>query len=148
VIVELHLPQPFTPLEHTADAGVEVHGASAAEALARLVLALAQLESGGGAVEATVERELAVPAADELAVVAIDLLRAVHALFVLEQLIPASVAVLELDESCGARVRLRLGLRDPARHGEGLDVKAVTYHAMALGPDGAGGFVARAVVDL
>ncbi len=46
------LPQPFQDLDHIADVGVAVEGASAEEALARLVLAFAfaALLAGGGSV--------------------------------------------------------------------------------------------------
>ena len=55
IAVRYALPQPYRDLDHTADAGVEVEGASADEALARLVLAEAALLAGGATVE--VERE-------------------------------------------------------------------------------------------
>jgi len=146
-MLELELPQPFTALSHTADAGVEVRGATAAEALARLVLAYAQLVTGGGAVDREVERDLTLPGGAGLAVLAVDVVRAAHQLWVLERLVPAVVAVLELDEQ-GARLRLGLGSYVPERHGEGLDVKAITYHAARLAPEPDGSWVARVIVDI
>lgn len=146
-MVELELPQPFVSLCHTADAGVEVRGVTAAHALARLVLAYAQLVSGGGAVDRETERELTLPGGAGLAVLAVDVVRAAHGLWVLERLVPAAVAVLELDER-GAHLRLRLGSYVPERHGEGLDVKAVTYHAARLAKETDGSWVARVIVDI
>jgi SHS2 domain-containing protein len=145
--VELELPQPFVTLSHTADTGVEVRGASAAEALARLVLAYAQLVAGDGAVERVVERELTVAGGGGFAVLAVDVVRAAHALWVLERLVPATVAVVDLDEA-QARLHLGLGPYSAERHGEGLDVKAITYHAACLAPEPDGSWVARVIVDI
>lgn len=146
-MVELELPQPFETVSHTADTGVEVRGATADETLARLVLAYAQLVSGGGAVDRDVERELAVAGGAGLAVLAVDVVRAVHTLWVLERLVPAAVGVLAFDEG-GARLHLRLGAYVPERHGEGLDVKAVTYHAARLAAEADGSWLARVIVDI
>lgn len=145
---ELEIPQPYTALAHTADAGVEVYGADAADTLARLVLALAQSLTADAGIEATTTRELVVEGGTDLSVIAIDALRAVHALWALEGLVPAAVGVLDLDEARGARLRLRLGPFDLERHGEGLDIKAVTYHAMHFAEAAAGGFIARAIFDI
>jgi hypothetical protein len=58
--VRYELPQPFQDLDHTADVGVAVEGASAEETLARLVLALAALLAGGGPVVLARDERLAV----------------------------------------------------------------------------------------
>ncbi len=146
-MLELASPQPYETVSHTADTGVEVRGATAEEALARLVLALAQVVTGGEPVDATVTRELTVAGGADLAVIAVDVLRAVHGLWTVERLVPSAVAVLEVSETAGARVRLALGAFDRERCAEGLDVKAVTYHRMQLAPAG-GGWVGRAIFDI
>ncbi len=146
-MLELASPQPYATVSHTADTGVEVRGASAEEALARLVLAFAQVVTGDGPVAATGARELSVPGGVDLATIAVDVLRAVHGLWALERLVPARAAVLELSPAGGARVRLALGPFDPERHAEGLDVKAVTYHGSRLDA-AAGEWVARVIFDI
>ncbi len=146
-MLELASPQPYEIVSHTADTGVAVRGATAEEALARLVLAFAQVVTGGERVEATVRRELEVPGGADLAVIAIDLLRAVHGLWTVERLVPSAVAVVALSEAAGALVRRALGAVDRERHAEGLDVKAVTYHRMQLAPAD-GGWVGRAIFDI
>lgn len=139
------LPQPFRDLDHVADVAVEVDGASAEEALARLVLAEAALLAGGGAVRA--EREAIVTAAGpDLRARAVGLLRELLFRFATEGLLAAwcEVEALGPDE---ARVRVGLGRRDAALHGEGLDLKAVTWHLAAL-EEAAGRWMGRAVFDI
>lgn len=139
------LPQPYEDLGHTADVGVAVRGASAEEALARLVLAFGALVAGGG--DVPVEREERIAAGGgPLAHTAIAVLRELVYRFATERLVPAACEVVRLDER-GADVRVGFGRYDPARHAEGADVKAVTYHAARLEPDG-GGWRAQAVFDV
>jgi SHS2 domain-containing protein len=134
--VRLALPQPFEDLEHTADVGVRVEGATAEEALARLVLAQAALLAGGGAVTASREARIEV-AAGRLEEAAVELLRELLFRFATARALPAWCEVERLDGS-GAAIRVGLGDWDPALHGEGVDIKAVTWHAARLerAPDG------------
>ena len=140
------LPQPFETVDHTADTGVRVAGASAEEALARLVLAHAQLLAGGEPVEIERSAELDIPGADDLALVGVDVLRELNRLFCVERSIVASV---EIQEISGERVRLRLelGTYDPERHSEGVDIKAVTFHAAELREQG-DAWVAQVLFDI
>ena len=128
------LPQAYEDLAHTADVGVRVRGATAEEALARLALALGTLLAGGG--EAPPEREERVAVAGGP-----GLFR-----FATERLIPAEVEVHRAGED-GAEATVAFARYDPVRHGEGTDVKAVTWHAARLEPEGAG-WVAQAVLDI
>lgn len=121
------LPQPYREIPHTADVGVAVEGASADEALARLVLALSALLAGGGAVPVEREEEVEVPAGADPAQTAVALLRELLFRFATERLLAGACEVLRLDRS-GARLRVGFGRYDPERHAEGADVKAVTYH--------------------
>ena len=139
------LPQPYDDLEHTADAGVRVAGATAEEALARLVLAYAALVAGGGALAAERDERIAV-AGTEPAGAAIDLLRELHYRFTTERLLPAWCEPLRISAG-GAEVRVGLGRWDPERHAEGLDIKAVTRHAARF-EETADGWRAQAVFDI
>jgi SHS2 domain-containing protein len=121
------LPQPYREVPHTADVGVAVKGASAAEALARLVLALGALLAGGGEVLVEREEELSVPAGADLAQTAVASLRELLYRFAVERLVPGACEILRLDAG-GAALRVGFGRYDPERHGEGVDIKAVTYH--------------------
>lgn len=144
--MRLALPQPYEDLGHTADVGVRVRGGTAEEALARLVLAYAQLLAGGGAVAPEREERLAVPAAGDAVLAAIALLRELLFRFATERLVPAACEVLRAGPG-GAEAIVAFGRYDPELHGEGQDLKAVTYHAARLAPEG-GGWVAQAVFDI
>jgi SHS2 domain-containing protein len=63
-----------------------------------------------------------------------------------ERAVATDVEIVSVDER-GAVAVVGFGRRDPERHAEGADVKAVTRHAARLEPD-AGGWVAQAVLDI
>jgi SHS2 domain-containing protein len=138
-------PQPFEDLGHTADAGVRVRGGSAEEALARLVLAMGQLLSGGAGVEPRREVLVEVRGGPGLAGTAVALLREVLYRCATEKVVPAACDVLRVDER-GAEARVVFGPLEAAHDG-GLDLKAVTRHAARLEPDGEG-WTGQAVFDV
>jgi SHS2 domain-containing protein len=140
------LPQAYEDLGHTADVGVRVRGASAEEALARLALAMGALLGGGAAEAPSVEARLTVAGGPGLAGTAVALLRELLFRFATERLFPAEVEVHRADEE-GAEATIGFARYDPARHVEGVDVKAVTWHAARLEPEGRG-WVAQAVLDI
>ena len=122
------LPQPFQDLDHTADVGVAVEGASAEETLARIVLAFAALLAGGGPVAVACDERLAVASDGRgLTGVAVALLRELLFRFATELILPGSCEVFQLDAH-GAEVVIGFGTFDLERHAEGLDIKAVTWH--------------------
>ncbi len=151
------LPQPYEDLGHTADVGVRVRGASAEEALARLALALGTLlaglspeadatRAGGRAAPIVREERLEIAGGPGLAGTAVALLRELLFRFATERLIPAAAEVRRAAED-GAEAIVGVVRYDPARHAEGADVKAVTWHAARLEREGAG-WVAQAVFDI
>lgn len=144
--MRLALPQPFEDLEHTADMGVRVRGATAGEAIARLALALGALLAGGGPVAPEREVRFAVQGGPDLAGTAVALLRELLFRFATERVIPCAVEVLRADEG-GAEAVVALGRHDPEQHAEGLDVKAVTWHTARLEPEG-DGWVGQVVLDV
>lgn len=140
------LPQPFEILDHTADVGLAVEGASAEEALARLVLALGALLAGGGPAEARVEERLACAGGPDLRGTALAVLRELLYRFSTARLLPAECEVLRLDEG-GAELRVGFAAWDPALHAEGADIKAATWHASAFERE-AGRWRAQVVLDV
>ncbi len=140
------LPQPFEDLGHTADVGVRVRGATAEEALARLVLAFSALAAGGGEVLPEREERVAVAGGPDLAGTAVALLRELLYRLVTEALLPAACEIVRADED-GAEATIAFGRRDPERHAEGADLKAVTWHLARLAPED-GGWVGQAVFDI
>jgi SHS2 domain-containing protein len=145
--VRLSLPQPWEDLGHTADVGVRVRGASAAEALARLALAFGTLLTGGDAPRPEREERVATSGAGGgLEGAAVGLLRELLYRFATERLVPAEVEVHRVDAG-GAEATVGFARYDPARHAEGADVKAVTWHAARLEPEGSG-WVGQVVFDI
>lgn len=127
----LSLPQPFEDLGHVADVGVRVRGATAHEALGRLALALGALLAGGGPLSPVEEERLDVEGGPGLAGTAVALLRELLYRFATRHLVPAEIEVLKVDE-IAVEARVRSAEWDPELHGEGLDVKAVTWHLAML----------------
>lgn len=144
--VRYAIPQAYEDLAHTADVGVRVRGATPEEALARLALALGTLLAGGGEAPPEREERIAVAGGPGLAGTGIALLRELLFRFATERLIPCEVEVHRVAEG-GAEATIAFARYDPARHAEGVDVKAVTWHAARLEPEGAG-WVAQAVLDI
>lgn len=144
--MRLALPQPFEDLDHTADVGVRVRGASAEEAIARLALAESALLAGGAPVAPDREERLRVAGGPGLAGTAVALLRELLFRFATARRLVAAVEILSATEA-GAEVVLATGPWDPEAHGEGVDLKAVTWHRARLEPDGAG-WVGEIVFDI
>jgi len=121
--VRYALPQPFEELDHTADMGLAVEGATAEESLARLVLALSATMAGVGLVTASRALELHADPGT-FAMMAVDLLREELRHFAVDREIVAEVEVLSFDPSSGARITCRVGSYDAVRHEEGPELEA------------------------
>jgi SHS2 domain-containing protein len=144
--VRWSLPQPYEDLDHTADVGVRVVGSSAEEALARLVLAESALLAGGGPVKASREERIAV-AAPDLVGAAIELLRELLYRFATARELAAWCEVEALGANRAA-IRVGLGAWDPEVNGEGVDLKAVTWHAARFDRAQDGRWHAQVVFDI
>ncbi len=144
--MKYQLPQPYEELDHTADIGVIVRGPDEAATLARLVLAMSQLLTGGGPLVPTESHTFEVEPSD-LPNMAIDVLRELLFRFDTQQLIAAACSVERIDPATGTRVTVDCGRRDPALHEEGTDLKAVTLHAARFEREG-DGWVAQIVFDV
>jgi SHS2 domain-containing protein len=120
-------PQPYEEMSHTADVGVRVEGSSAEEALARLVLALGSMLAGGGRIALQRQERLELRG-EGFAEIALAVLRELLYRFATERVIPGACEVVRFGET-GVELIVEYGPYDPAQHGEGTDVKAVTYHA-------------------
>jgi SHS2 domain-containing protein len=148
--VRLALPQPFEDLDHTADVGVRVRGASAEEALARLALAMGALLAGGGAAVPDRAERVIVEGGPGLAGTAVGLLRELLFRFATRRRIPAAIEIVRAGED-GAEAVVETAPYDPDVHGEGVDLKAVTWHAARLERDGEGdgaGWIGQVVFDI
>jgi len=144
--VRYALPQPYEEIPHTADVGLAVRGSSPAEALSRLVLALGALLADGGEVPEAREEVLRASGGTDLAQTAVAALREVLFRFATRREIPCACEVRSFSPG-EAELRLGVGLYDPVRHAEGVDVKAVTYHAARFEQDHSG-WRAEVVLDI
>lgn len=144
--MRLRLPQTYEDLGHTADVGVRVRGATAEEALGRLVLAFATLVTGGRPAGRVREERLVVSGGPGLAGTAVALLRELLFRLATAREVPVEVEIERVDAR-EVVAALTFGRHEPERHAEGADVKAVTWHAARLEREG-DGWVAQVVLDI
>jgi SHS2 domain-containing protein len=76
----------------------------------------------------------------------VALLRELLFRFATDRRLPAAIEVHRADDA-GAEATVGFARYDPVRHAEGVDVKAVTWHAARLEPVG-DGWVAQVVLDI
>jgi SHS2 domain-containing protein len=141
--MKIEAPIEYRELDHTADVCIEVDGAVEEEVYARAALALGQMLAGGGPMTQLVERTLE-PAGHDRVSQLIGLLRDVLAQFYDERLILCAIDV-RLGPPFAATGWFAKW--DPALHGEGVDVKAVTYGGARFEPNG-DGWRARLIFDI
>ncbi len=138
----LRLPQPYVELEHTADLGVQVRGATAEETLARLVCVFGRLLAGDDDVAVGPAVRIEAPGGD-LPLAAADILRDLLYRFATERMVPSACRTLHLHPQVA--VEVALGTWDPERGG--ADIKAITLHQLRFEPDG-DGWLAQVVFDV
>ena len=143
--MRLSLPQPFEDIGHTADLGLRVRGATPEEALARLALALGAVIGGQGPFAPEREERLSVLGGDDATATAVAFLRELLYRFATGRLFPCACEVTRADASRAEGI-VAFARWDPERSG-GADVKAVTWHAARLEPDG-DGWVGQVVLDV
>jgi SHS2 domain-containing protein len=119
----------FREFEHTGDLGIEVNAASRAELFRRAAIALAALMVEPAEVAASERREVEVQA-DTDADLLHDLLAELLDLFVIDAFIWREAAVVEHGRSL--KVTLRGEHFDASRHQFRGEIKAVTYHQLAV----------------
>lgn len=131
----IHLPQPYQEVDHTADLGVVVEGSSAEETLARLVLAMTQVLTGGGNIQGEdwVSVEVEMGSHVDMAV---DLLRELLYRFDCEGWLANACEVRRMDPFLGVEVRLQRFEYLPDAHPEGVELKAVTLHEASFEQEG------------
>lgn len=138
--------------EHTADVGVEATGPDAETVLVEAAHGLAEVIAGttlhGHPREGLVERTFFVEAPDRESLLVAWLSELVWQ-FESERLLWAGGGVRLSQTEDGLRMDVggNLARYDPARHGGGVEVKAVTYHGLFFGPHG-DGWRARVILDI
>lgn len=132
----------FRLADHTADLAIEATGADRGEALAQAALGLTAVLTGRqDAHAARPEREVRfVVEAPDLDALAVAFLAELLWLHESEDLLwlGGGVAVEQEPSGMWRATAAGNGARhDPARHGRGVEVKAVTYHGLSYARDGA-----------
>lgn len=137
-------------VEHPADIGIEADGATAGEALSAAAQGLACIVTGrddlhGIRPDGEAAFEVKAPDREALAVAFLS-----EVLWLLESqgaLWLDGGADVEPGRDWAARARGNVVVYDPALHGRGTEVKAVTYHRLRFERDGARWHV-RVVLDI
>ncbi len=139
----------FETFDHTADVGLEVRGESLEDLLATAARAVfsVMLDAGPDAVETEAEVLAETDAASGLEDVLVAWLQELLYRFEMERLVPLEFDFAEVGL---ARVRARVGFGrfDPKRHHAETEVKAVTYHELAVREEPGGMWSARMILDV
>ena len=141
----------FRTFDHTADVGLEVRGESLEDLLATAARAVFSLMLDDGPREVAVEADVALtPDAspgEELRELLVVWLQELLYRFEMEHLVPREF---DFAEAGPARVRARVGFGrfDPKRHRAATEVKAVTYHELAVREEADGTWSARFILDV
>ncbi len=136
---------PFEILEHTADVGIVVHGASLKELFANAAIGMSTLMADLKGVRRVEERRIDVKARDREGLMVRWLTELLYYLDAEELLFSRFV----VDEVSETRLRARaFGERiEPQRHRLHFGVKAVTRHMLEVSSDD-GGFRAQVLFDI
>ena len=136
--------QSFREFEHTGDIGIEVTAPTRIELFRRAAIAMAALLVEEGSIAPAKERELTVEASGDADLMH-DLLSALLCLFTIEDFIWCDASVSET--AGGVRVSVKGEDFDAARHTLRGEIKAVTYHQLAVtgSPEG---WSARVILDV
>ena len=140
----MNAPQPYEEIDHTADLGIIVRGASAEECIERVVCVFGQLVAGREDIAGDITERVVV-ARTELALVPVDILRELLFRFATQRVLPAACRVARFADE----IELEIGFArwDAAKHSAGEDIKAVTYHEASFA-ESRGEWVARVIFDI
>jgi SHS2 domain-containing protein len=136
---------PYRLLDHTADLGLEIYGRDLADLFANACFALFDNITDLSRVKASVARSLAVTG-DDLPDLMVNWLRELLALWTIDGLLVASARVKAVSET-RLTAELACDVYAADRHDLKTDIKAVTYHQIAVTRE-AGGWTARVVMDV
>lgn len=142
------LPQPFEEIDHTADVGMRVSGATPEACLARLVLGMTALTLGPSA--ATLEPDMTrhlVVAPDEHVAMMVDVLRELLFVFDTEHRLPTRCTVHTFGDREGVSLELAMASIVEDEHEDLTDLKAVTWHEAKLEPL-SDGWMAQIIFDV
>jgi len=136
---------PYKTFDHTADLGVEVYGRDRYELFSNAGLALFDLISGIGTIEAKSALPLTVEGSD-CEDLMVNWLRELLYLHQVKRYLLTTFVIHELDE-CLLKATVKGERFDARRHELLREIKAVTYHQIKVAQE-QGGWVARIVFDI
>lgn len=145
---------PYHIFEHTADLGIEATGPDAGATLAEAALALTTVITGREHVHdlGRPDRELRfVVEAPDRDAMAVAFLSELLWHFGSQDLVWLGGGVrMETtpDGLLRATAEGNAVVHDPTRHGQGVEVKAVTYHGLTFGPQSHGAWLLRVILDI
>lgn len=138
-------PKPWTPIDHTADAGVKVTGTDPADLFQNGAMALYDLILDQGTVRPRRTRTVEVTGHDEVELW-INWLRALLEIWTIDHQLVAEVRITAWAPQ-QVRAQVATAAYDPACHPIGSDIKAVTFHQARVEQAG-GQWVATAIFDV
>jgi SHS2 domain-containing protein len=134
----------YREFEHTGDLGIEVRAPSRAELFARCALAMSRVMVEPEGVRALERRQIEVQAEDDADLMH-DLLAAALNLFMVDGFIWREASAIERDRTI---IAVLTGEKfDRSRHQLLTEIKAVTYHRLAIEREG-NGWRATIVFDI
>jgi len=135
----------YTIFDHTADLGLEIYGADAAELFENAVWAVCDVMMDSTTVETSETRSFAVEGADWEDLL-VNFLREILFMFNGTRFVPRECAVATIDER---HVTGQVGGEpfNPEKHLINTEIKAVTYHRIAVRRTG-DGWQGRVIFDV
>jgi len=141
----------FETFNHTADIGLEVRGESLADLLETAARGVFSIMLDDGPREVAVEADVAAAPdpslGDDAAELLVCWLQELLYRFETEHLVPLRFEFAEAAPA-GVRARVGFGRFDPERDAARLEVKAVTYHELAVREGTDGTWSARMILDV
>ena len=121
--------EPYNTFEHTADVGIEARGATLEEAFANAARGMFSIIVDGSDISAREKREISLEAAMDEEQLLVDWLSELLYVHDVEGLVFDSFDI-TIDDGLQAVARGEPYSRE--KHGYGSEIKAVTYHLLAI----------------
>jgi SHS2 domain-containing protein len=135
----------YTVFDHTADLGLEIYGADAADLFANAVRAVVEMMIGSATVDTVETRHFAVEGSDWEDLL-VNFLREILFMFNGEGFVPGECVISEIDDRHAAG-HVAGEPFNPAKHQVSMEIKAVTYHRIAVRRTGRG-WQGRVIFDV
>ena len=140
-------PAKFNEIEHTADAGISVKCQGQEECIAQMCLGLSAMLLGENmALKSDKAHSFSIYGPAPMEELLVNLLREIFLHFNIKKELPISVELKELSEQ-NIKISCTMLAFDQDAYGQGLDIKAVTYHQAKFERSGKA-FFAQVIFDI